>query len=84
MTLHAGATLTIPVFAEYLQDAIMANHLPTVKFLIENFDSLVNHVYTKCEPLCSPLHSAVFPRHYLGGVYSMTSQIVKLNVCTRV
>ena len=51
----------------------MANHLPTVKFIIQNFHSfdLVNHVHTQCEPLCSPLHSATFPRHYLGGVCSV-------------
>lgn len=60
------------MFAEYLKDAIMANHLPTVKFIIQNFHSfnLVKHVYTQCEPLCSPSHSATFPRLYLGGVYS--------------
>ena len=70
-------TLTILVFAEYLRDAVMANHLPTVKFLIQNFDSLVNHVYTQCEPLHSPLYSAIFPRHYLGGVSSKLSNLLE-------
>ena len=61
----------------------MANHLPTVKFLIQNFHSfdLVNHVYTQCKPLFSPLHSATFPRHYLGGVYSAIAHITHVIEC---
>ena len=60
------------MFAEYLRDAVMASHLPTVEFIIQNFRSfdLVNHVYAQCETLCSPLHSATFPWLYLGGMYS--------------
>ena len=77
LALYMNSTLTIFVFAEYLRDAIMANHFPTVEFIIQNFHSfdLVTHVYTQCKPLCSPLHSAIFPRHYLGGVYSAIAYV---------